>query len=157
MVTIVTGKMNQRKTTTIKALYEKEKKGDGFILVKQMIGTRVHSYEAMRCSTNEKRVLLRHEYFYKNKDVYQQSIGPYIVDETTLNWINESIKEMIRVKTQPIFLDEIGNWELKGQGFNDILIKLLKSDLELVLTTRDSLLSEVVKKYQITKYKTIEV
>lgn len=153
MIIIITGKMNHQKTTTIKEFYNKNQKGDGFVLVKKVIDNQVHSYEATQCSTNEKRILLRHEYFYKNKNTHQQTIGPYIVDESVLTWISEMIQQMIKNNVQPIYLDEIGNWELKGQGFNDILVKLIESNLDLVITVRDSLLSKVIKKYKIIKYK----
>lgn len=153
MVTIVTGKMNQQKTTTIKSIYQNTGKGDGFISIKKMIDDRVHSYQAMRLSTNEKNILMTHKNFCIESNEKQQKIGPYLINGETLKWVNKNIEKMIDERVSPIYLDEIGVLELQGEGFNNSLVSILKAKLDLVITVRYDLVEKVIAKYKINNPK----
>ena len=48
MITIVTGKINEGKTTLLKQIYDDRKQGDGFVSIKKMDGTRVQSFIATK-------------------------------------------------------------------------------------------------------------
>jgi nucleoside-triphosphatase THEP1 len=59
-------------------------------------------------------------------------------------------------KHGPVWIDEIGNLELKGLGFDPLLRTLVNSGREITLTVRRSLLEKVVARYGIGDYAVIE-
>lgn len=149
MITIITGKINQYKTTQMIHLFEMNQKGDGFVSLKNMKDNQVNDYQAMKLSTQEKRTLLIHE--QSNLDVCTPNIkvGPYMMCLSTLHWIENEISEMIKDLINPIYLDEIGLLELNNQGFHALLIELIKSNLDLILVVRSNLLDQVISKYHL--------
>jgi len=56
----------------------------------------------------------------------------------------------------PVWIDEVGKLELKGVGYDKLLHKLVKSDRDMVITVKDSLLDQVLNRYEIKEYRVIE-
>ena len=157
MITIVTGKINEGKSTLLKQLYHDHKKGDGFVSVKRMDGPKVHSFTATRLSTLEQKVLLLHEYYYSESFVSAGKMGPYFINLFTLSWIEKSIEQMIEDKVEPIFLDEVGMFEIRGYGYDRILRKMIDSHLDIIFTTRTEFLEQVKAHYNLKDVKVISV
>ncbi len=156
MVRIVIGKINSFKTTKMIDLYETEKRGDGFVSVKRMLGDKVHSYDALRLSSKaENLFIIRDEFNETNEEIACQ-IGPYQMLKDTLDSVEQAITGMIEKNIEPIYLDEIGLLELEGSGFSEILRKMIASGLDLVISVRTDLLQKIVKKYKIKEYAIIE-
>lgn len=108
MLNIVTGRINSSKTTKIAEIYNSQKKGDGFISLKTMKGLLVHSYDILRLATNEKkRLVIRDIYSEKNFEACCQ-IGPYLFSKETVEYIENTLRELIENKISPLFLDEVG-------------------------------------------------
>ncbi len=149
MIIIVTGKMNEGKTTTLKQHYLKNKKGDGFISEKKMVEQRVHSFTSVKLSTQEQKLLMLHEFFYSENFVSAGKIGPYFINLFTLDWIEKSISKMIEAHIEPIYLDEIGVLELKGYGYDRILRKMIESGLDLIISVREDLVASVIENYEL--------
>lgn len=148
MVKIITGKINSGKSTTIQRLYNKHKKGDGFISVKNMYETSVQSYDILRLSTLKRKEFVVKEGFYDPEDIACQ-IGPYLFYQDTLLYIEKEIKDMIVQGITPIYLDEIGQLELYDQCFHKIFELILESNVDCVISVREDLVQEVIRKYQI--------
>ncbi|MBU0996528.1 MAG: nucleoside-triphosphatase [Firmicutes bacterium] len=148
MVSFVTGKINSGKTTFLLAKYLNQPIGDGVISLKTMKNGRVHRYDALHLSSNQETLLAIHELDLKD-EVVACKIGPYCFLEKGLKFIENEIEKMIHHQVEPIYLDEIGVLELKEQGFYQILKKLVASKLDLVLSTREDLLEEVIRKFNI--------
>lgn len=55
-----------------------------------------------------------------------------------------------------VWIDEIGGLELKGLGYDSLLKILLSKDIDLVLSVRTSLVSEIIVKYNIDDYKILD-
>lgn len=157
MITIVTGKINEGKTTVLKRMYHEDKKGDGFIAIKKMDGTNVHSFLATRLSTKEQKTLMLHKNYYSESFISAGKIGPYLINLFTLSWVEKSIEKMIKKRVEPIYLDEIGMLELDGYGFDRILKKLIESKLDVIITTRSDLLEKIKEHYNLKDVKVIEV
>ncbi len=155
MITIVTGDINSRKTTRLLSHYRETKRGDGFVSVKILSDNRVQGYQAMRLSTQETKDLLLHEAFYVGQFEKRGNIGPFVINGPTMDWIETGILQMIEAKTEPIYLDEIGQLELNGMGFDAILKKMIESKLNLVLVVRTDFLDQVIKTYHLEKAKVI--
>lgn len=157
MITIVTGKMNEGKTTALKKLYHDQKKGDGFISEKRMADQRVHSFTSVRLSSQEQKVLMLHEYFYSESFVSAGKIGPYFINLFTMDWIEKSILKMIENHIEPIYLDEIGVLELRGYGYDRIFRKMVDSGLDLFISVREDLVSQVIDTYELKDVKILKV
>ncbi|MBU1093714.1 MAG: hypothetical protein KKH01_04550 [Firmicutes bacterium] len=157
MITIVTGKINEGKTTKLKALYHEHKIGDGFASIKKMDGSNVHSFTAIRLATQEQKLLLLHENYFSESFIIAGKVGPYFINLFTLSWVEKSIERIIEEKIEPIYLDEIGVFELRGYGYDQIFRKMIDSKLDLVITTRIDHLDEVIKHYELKDVKVINV
>ena len=155
MVGIVTGPMNSGKTTRMKAL-QRKLGGDGFVMLKTMDGNQVKSYHAQRLSTGEKRLLVLRKGYSHDKFSEKTRIGPYRFDELTLNWVHTTMKQLIRNETTPLFLDEVGNLELCGEGF-DATVKILKEARgTLYITVRTDLVDRVKRAYSLKNVRIIK-
>ncbi len=149
MVIIVTGKINSNKTTKMLEIYKKNKIGDGFISIKNMVHDTVHSYDAMQLSTQEKNVLIKRTTFFDNDFEIACQIGPYLFNETTLRWIDQSIIKLVHKGISPIYLDEIGLLELEDKGLHKTLSYLIKKKIPLILSIREDLVEAIKTKYNI--------
>jgi nucleoside-triphosphatase THEP1 len=156
MVKIVTGKINDFKTTKALHLYLKDKQGDGFLSVKHMKDHLVISYDALRLSTQEKRKWIINQKNSTETFFKMMSYGPYLFNLDTKEWIEKSILEMILYDVSPIYLDEIGQLELNGFGYDQILKKLLINKRDLILVIREDLIEKVIRHYEIKAYEIIK-
>ncbi len=157
MITIVTGKINEGKTTALKALYQEQKQGDGFVSIKKMDGNKVHSFTATRLATEEHKLLLLHENYFSESFVIAGKVGPYLINLFTLSWIEKTIEQLIENRIEPIYLDEIGAFELRGYGYDRIFRLMIESNLDLIISTRIDSLEQVVEHYELKNVKVIQV
>lgn len=155
MVHIVTGKINSGKSTVITSIYNKLKKGDGFISVKKMSDKKVHSYNIMKLSDNSQKLFVIRDEFLKEEKEISCQIGPYLFIKDALEYIETEIRKMIKMKISPIFLDEIGQLELYDQCFHNIFEEILSSNTDCYITIREDLVDKVIDKYQIKEVKII--
>lgn len=156
MVKIVTGKINSFKTTRMNYLFDSNKTGDGFVSIKNMVDSKVKSYNIKRLITSEERLFIIRDEFNNLNEKIACSIGPYQVLEKTLKHVETEIRYMIKSKVEPIYLDEIGLLELQDLGFSKIFKEMLESGLDLVISIRTELLSKIVDKYNIKNYAVIK-
>ncbi len=157
MVNIITGKINSGKSTVITKIYKKRKQGDGFVSVKRMQQSKVHSYEIMKLSDKSSRLLvIRAEYVDRDVEVACE-IGPYLFLKNTLTYVEDEIKKMIQNNISPIYLDEIGELELYDQCFDGIFKKILEADVECYITVRSNLVQKVIDKYNLKNVNIVEV
>jgi len=68
-----------------------------------------------------------------------------------LKHVEKEIDAMIKHSISPIFLDEVGQLELYDQCFGNILKKMVESGLELYITVREDLVSQIIEKYKINQ------
>jgi nucleoside-triphosphatase THEP1 len=152
MIHIVTGSVNSGKTSKLAAMYQFENKGDGFVAVKEMESGVVTAYNAMRLRTMEERLFLAREGFVPEGFDSCCRIGPYRMSKQGLEWVEREVRGLIDQKVSPIYLDEIGDLELEGKGFDSIFRLCLDSGLELYVAVRKDFVEPVLKKYGIQEY-----
>lgn len=157
MLNIVTGRINSSKTTKIKEIYNNLKAGDGFISLKKMDGHTVHSYAALHLATNEKKILVIRDVYSDNSFIKCCQIGPYLFNKATVEYIEGKLRELIKNKVSPLFLDEIGLLELDNFCFHNIFKEMIESKLEIYVTIRKDLLNKIITKYNIEEYNLIDV
>ena len=156
MVTIITGKINTNKTTRMIAHYQENQSGDGFVAVKNMIQDTVHSYDAMRLSTKEKRVLVKRDLFFEDDFTVLCSIGPYLFNDDTVVFIEKTIRACVKQNISPIYMDEVGVLELNDRCFHNLLSYLASKEIDLVLSMREDLVDAIVKKYRFSPVEIIK-
>lgn len=155
MVKIVTGKINSYKTTRLNAYYQKNRKGDGFISVKTMQGSKVHHYDLMQLSSKKKMLYMIREEFLETSQKVKIQIGPYCMLDSAFMWLEKEIEFMVSQGITPIYLDEIGLLELENKGLAEILKKLIKLNIDLCLVIRQDLLKDVIEYFKIKEYEVI--
>ena len=161
MVTIITGKMNSGKTTKIKEYYDRHLQGDGFISRKIMIGTDVYGFNAIRLSDGFEFPFMIHERYYYDQNVftddtdfqYVYEIGPYKVLQSAMAFIDDMMTQCITDKINPLYFDEVGVLEIKGLGFATHIQAALDNGIEIIITTREDLILDIVECFSIKNYK----
>lgn len=149
MIHIITGKINSGKSTTITRLFNKKKIGDGFISVKNMDGSKVHSYDIMKLSDQSKKLFVIRDEYYTDKKPLCCQIGPYLFLQETLDYIEEEIRGMISNNISPIYLDEIGQLELYDQCLHTIFKEIIETHTDCYITVREDLVDAVISKYSL--------
>lgn len=157
MINIITGRINSSKTTKIIELFERSKQGDGFVSVKNMMNDVVFSYEALQLSNNDKQLLAIRDVYKEENFKSCCQIGPYVFNETVVKHIEKTIRNLIANNVSPIYLDEIGILEMQGKCFSNLLTDIVSSGLDAYVTIRESLVSDVIAKFNIRNYNIIKV
>lgn len=150
MTTIVIGKINDNKTTTMIDMYRHRGTGDGFVSIKHMIQDTVHSYDAMQLSTHEQRLFIKRDIFFDNDFTVCCKLGPYYFSDETMAWIKTTMLTLAKRAVTPLYLDEIGVLELEDNGFHDLLTSLVTMDVDLVLSVREDLVDAIIDHYNLT-------
>ena len=147
MVKIVTGRINSFKSTRLQNYYNEKQLGDGFIARKIMKDSLVYGYNLQRLSTGEEiPFVIRDIYLDENSKIIYQ-LGPYLFYESAFIYLDKIIDEFIKNKISPVYLDEIGVLELNGQGFDQVINRLIEAGIDLCLVVRNDLLDQVCERY----------
>ncbi len=157
MITFVVGTIDSGKTSYLAKLFSEQGQGDGFLARKIFRGTKVYGYEAVRLSTKQSFAWLIRDDYYRNEFEKEGRIGPFHVDLRRLALMEASYETMLDRKVTPIYLDEIGPWELSGNGFNALFRKLGAKQWDVYVAVREDLLAEVIRLYAIQDYRVIRV
>ncbi len=150
MMILITGKQDSGKTTRLLEYYQSHKKGDGYVLLKQMREKDVLGFLAMRLSSGETHPFLTHQ----RQEIHEDSgmkIGPYLVDQAMYEVMIEVYESLIRHQVSPIYIDEIGRWELSGEGFDSVIQKCIDASVDLICTVRSEFVEHVIQKYHLGK------
>jgi nucleoside-triphosphatase THEP1 len=148
MVHIITGEINQGKTTRIISIFNENRNGDGFITKKVFGNGGFDGYEIVRLSNGDKMPFIN-----KILSVPDEAFryGIFSFSQRALNFAEEIIDELLSNNISPVYMDEIGPVELDGKGFCELLRKALHTDIDLYITVRQSCVDAVVKKFNIRK------
>ncbi len=147
MITIVTGGIDSCKTTKLTSLYAESGRGDGFAMIKRMAGRHVRGYDARRLATGVETPLVYRSGFSPEGLEVACAIGPYLFADAPFRAVKEQLRAMIADRVSPIFFDEIGELELAGSGFDDVVKELVASGLDLFVVVRDEFVSRVISRY----------
>lgn len=154
MITLVSGAIDSGKTTWLAKHFSAVPQGDGFISQKFYHEGQIQGYHAVRLSTKETLPwLIREESSQPFKN--ESRIGPFRANLDTLHIMEQAYETMMSQNIHPIYLDEIGEWELSGQGFDSIFRKMLTSRCDLIVVVRKELLVKVISHYELKNYEVL--
>ncbi|OHE41175.1 MAG: hypothetical protein A2Y16_03915 [Tenericutes bacterium GWF2_57_13] len=156
MITIVTGGIDSCKTTKLTSLYAESGQGDGFAMIKRMAGRHVRGYDARRLATGAETPLVYRSGFEPENLEVACSIGPYLFAAAPFQAVKEQLRAMIADRVAPIYFDEIGELELSGSGFDDVMQELVASRLDLVVVIREEFVSRAIDRYGLQGCRLVE-
>ncbi|NIM16298.1 MAG: hypothetical protein GTO45_30240 [Candidatus Aminicenantes bacterium] len=151
MLYIIAGGIDEGKTQKMNALYH-EKKGDGFLSKKIFVDKDFVGYEIVRLSSGEKMPLA-----YKSEHVpgdwdEMYRFGPFSFSKKAFVFAERIIDEIIKKGIEPVFIDEIGPLELRGEGFCEILNEVLNTGKDVYISVRSHCVEDVIEKFNIQRY-----
>lgn len=154
MVHLITGERNSGKTTRLLNIY-KEKKGGGIASIK---GNKngYDFYNLVFLGSGQPPILLATENpeFASKKDFFK--FKRFYFNDNAFKKAQIYITELLALSISPIFLDEVGELELKGMGFHDICLKLINLQKVVYITVRDAYVSEFLKVFRPKEFKILE-
>jgi len=155
MVTIVTGNIHDGKTTAMIDLFEANK-GDGFVSIKNMEEDYVKGFDYLQLSIKRTGPLATKEKIEPVRDI----LGPYFFNEEAMSYIELQLKELVAEGISPLYLDEIGQLELDGKGFYNIVrwvIDHMKEHLMLYITVRKPFVDQMIELFELKDVKIIDI
>lgn len=86
-------------------------------------------------------------------------IGKYKFSKETMEWAKQQIEESLQNNIDYLVIDEVGKLEMVDQGYEPMVSFVVdkfkkKNSFDLILVVRESLVDEVISKYDIKYYKT---
>ena len=155
MVYLITGPKNAGKTTKLLNLY-KEKKGGGIASIKgNKDGYRYYNMvflgsalSPLLLATEDPSALNEKGFFKFKRFYFNQSAfkNAYIY-----------ITQLIALRISPIFLDEVGELELNGNGFHKTCLKLINLRTDVYITVRDRNVGGFLKMFKPKDFKVLKI
>lgn len=150
MVTFIVGAVNSGKTTRMAALHM-ERGGDGFLCPKFMENGIHQGYDLLHLKSGETLPFARLSAALPSDWDETFRFGPYSFSRKAQDKAARIIGHALQTGTFPVFLDEIGPVELKGQGFAPLFRTLLNSERDTIVSVRDFLLEQIIDFFEIKK------
>lgn len=156
MINIITGGINSGKTTELIKIFNRLGKGDGFYNRKLYFNGHYAGQEIVVLSSGKSKLWACREPKLQN---FQQSFcyGAYSFSKEGAEYAENTINSILKSGIEPIYIDEIGPLELQEKGFHKLFKCCLETNKEIYVVIRESCVESVIKKYNITNYKIINV
>ncbi len=152
MIHMITGAVNQGKSTQLLGIYRSLQKGDGFYNRKIYHGDCFVGQEIVHLATGESRLFAFRDGFIPENWHEECRYDTFSFSREGLSFGREIIRNALDSNIEPLFIDEIGPLELEGKGFSKLFSSLLAASGEIYLVVRESCLENVVNKFGITEY-----
>lgn len=149
MIFIVTGEINSGKTGYMQNLYREVGEGDGFICPKIIESGNHIRYDIQRLGSDKSIPFAcpvdRLDEGWDESCRY----GNYSFSAAAIEFAESIIKEIIDLRIEPFFIDEIGPLEIENQGgFYAIMQEIITAGLEGFVTVRKPLLDAFIQTFQ---------
>ena len=156
MIKIVTGPINTGKTTWLFEDYKSKENADGFACRKIRANDEHIGYELVQLSTGKTcHFISKVDRIPQNWNEVFRLGKHYSFNKEGLEFAKNIVESSLEKSVKCFYLDELGHLELKGSGFADILKRLLKEKIDLVLVIREGLLEQMCKAFEINDYEII--
>ena len=154
MIKIITGERDSGKTSYLRYLVRDSKFFNGFLQYKQYNeNDKFIGYNLYDLETNQ-------EFEFITTDLSREGLklDNFVVLEEGVKKGKEIILKGID-QDKILVIDEIGQLEMDGKVFHEVLLKALKSGIEIYITVREELLNDFIEKYDLAtrNYKMIRV
>lgn len=157
MIYLVTGEVNQGKSTWLLDTYQNQLKGDGFYNRKVYQGDCFVGQEIVHLATGESQLLSCKNGFIPDKWHEECSYSGFSFSKEGLDFGRVIVGNALFNQNQPVFIDEIGPLELEGKGFSEVFFNAIIAAVELYVVVRKKCLVSVIRQFGITEYQVISV
>jgi nucleoside-triphosphatase THEP1 len=144
---ILSGAVAQGKTTFMENFIDlckqKELEVTGFYSPRIMENEQTMGYDLVWIETGERFPFLR-----KQANPEKRNIGRFQVEKETLEWVQNHLDSEKVTDKQLVVIDEIGKWELKGEGWYSTLEHLVsQTQVPQLWIVRDQYVDDVITKW----------
>lgn len=157
MVTFVTGSVDAGKTAYIRNQSDLESDGYGLLTQKIFDSGTFIGYNLVLLPSGEE-----YPFIYKKENANSPMLnnvidkGRFIFLQNTFELANRYLIDNLD-KYNKIWIDEAGSLELQGSGFDPALQQILKTNKDVIITTKERLISPLVHYYNIQNYSVIKI
>ena len=147
MMYVLTGRKQSGKTTTLFEQIAKRKDVSG--ILQPIRDEKRVIYDNM---SGESRVL---EVKGDEEEVDVVRVGRFAFNRATMAWAGEVLLRATKAKCEWLVVDEIGPLELRGEGMDAVVKRVLMERVEgkMMLVVREGLVDDVLKWYEIPRDK----
>ncbi len=157
MIKIITGPINSGKSSWLLKDYKKKTNADGFASVKVRVNGEHIGYDLIHLNTGDSCQFIRKPDFIPEKWNEAFRLGMhYSFNQEGFDLAQKITDEALLNKTKCFYIDEVAHLELKGQGFANILRRILDSKIDLVLVVREHLVEKICDSFHIKEYEIIK-
>ncbi|RLD27688.1 MAG: hypothetical protein DRI54_00655 [Bacteroidetes bacterium] len=145
---IFTGPVKSGKSTRLFDWVDKQPNAAGILSL--IIDGKKHLYSI----SDKKKLCLESS---KNTAI---KVGRYMFDPDVFYWAQKQLTEELNRAKDLLIIDEIGYLELRGEGLEPTLSKIIKksekaNNIKLLLVVRESLVNQVIEHYRFDNIKII--
>ena len=157
MIKIVTGPINTGKTTWITRDYKSRSNADGFACRKIRENDEHIGYELVHLATGETCQFIRKINHIPDgwNEAFRLGMH-YTFNKEGFAFANKICDEALANGVSCFYLDEVAHLELKGQGFADILKRVLIAKVDLILVVREALIEKICDAFNIKDYEIVK-
>ena len=157
MLTIISGGLNQGKTSYLLQHYLKERKGGGFVCRKTFLENVFTGYEIYNLQNGfSMPFICRNAYRPTGWDEIC-TMGDFSFSGKAFDYAESIVKKLILDKLNPVYIDEIGPLELQEKGFCSLFRLALDKSDEIHVAVRESCVEDVIRYFKISEYRIVDV
>jgi len=139
MIFLVTGEINEGKTTYMHSFYKEIGEGDGFICPKVFEDGEFVRYDIQRLSSGETKPFAYSLSSVPDDWDESDRYGKYSFSSRAIHFAEQIIDEMLEQKVEPIIIDEIGPLEIENHaGFYKLMDSVIKANRDAFVAIRSS-------------------
>lgn len=157
MVTIITGERNSGKTTFFEYWYNEVRRGIGFCSKKLYEENECRGYDLVLFPDKERLPFITMQYPQQEYGADRVMTGKAAVDTSVIPFVDKWLKESMTDPDEPVWIDEVGERELAGGGFDHLLRRVLVECADIRLVVRKNILYKLVRHYGIEKFSLVYV
>ena len=158
MVYIITGDIDQGKTSLAYSIFKSNKQGTGFLSLKMYTNNKFIGYQIFDLVENVRQPLAYIKTAVPDDLAIEFEFSGFAFTRPGFEMASNIVNRAIEENKSPIFIDEIGPIELfQKRGFYHLFEKLLRSESDIIVVVRNFLLQQLIETYNIKNYKQIKV
>ena len=147
MIRIISGPFGSGKTGRLAALYAADPQGDGLLFPRILAGERTVGYRVRRLASGEERPFALDRGLIHPDWEACGGFGRFSFSAAGYAFGCAVLDELAASGVSPLWLDEVGPWELEGGGFASRLEVFVSAGADLSLGVRTACVEEVVARF----------
>ena len=157
MIYIITGKINQGKTSLAYSVYKSNPIGDGFLAPKMYKDKKFVGYHIEHLTKGERSPYIYTKNALPENEEVDLQFRNFVFSRRGLRLAEKIINKCIADKISPVYIDEIGPVELfHKKGLHRPFKRLMKTNCDIIVVIRNFLIDRLIDLYGVRNYKLIK-